>query len=553
MLIPTQTIPALTIFGNYNRKYAILKLMSNSNVQKGLVAPLVIIIAVVVGIIGTLLFKQTNNTAQNTLSSSPTQTPSPTPTQTSTPTATSSGTETEATKPATFNPRPMDAPADESVFKAVNVTDTQPKEADNRTDAQRQQELNQRDQDGTKEGIASNIINQNFTTFDFRAIDFPLSTPRPSNNSILYNAIGRLRALNINPSPSPALSPTPTTQTSNDKKWAMVVILNWVLIHDDKDPASNGEAQFVIGAKSGDIEQHSAAPFVNWYEVNNGSKAKVNRPIFVAPWDKLGDKVAIWISAVDNDSLPEWANDIIKKSTSLYNGLGLLYQTGAASQANSFVTNSFLGWLGSEEHIGTLTKVLSKSDNYGFGQGPFTKEYEERFGDATFNYDVVRVPIPQKPLKVDIALKKIYGGETGDYDYAGGDGDLYIWTLASDGFAGGSELNAQTKRIPGDGTHGLEDHHDWNVDTNIFSHVTNSPVVFYEVGVWDKDPTSNDDELAIASFRTFPGLIELYSSQGNYIDTVKHDRDGDFPADEGLDADADVEVETKTTSVDSLF
>lgn len=379
-------------------------------------------------------------------------------------------------------------------------------------------------------------VDLTFKVLDFSKLSGLIkSLPTPTPTPFIKSYIGKIKLFSgLTSSPTPTPSPTPAPP-----KKAIVVVLDKVKVHDDEDPALNGEVQIVTSAKTGFTEQTTAWPIKNWDETNSGDTLKIDRPIFVLPKDLVDEKLAIWISVVENDSLPKSASKLIEKSYKISEGTSLLLAdptTFLASYALEKASDKFLDWLGSNELIGTYATVLYKSKNFGMA-GENIKSYTEKKKNATITFTVREVTIPEKPLRVDIKVKKIKVDESGDI--WPNDGDLYVWSYVSDGFDG-QKPHGFTTRTPKKGTHTKEDNSTWNIDTEIFSAKVTGPILYYEIGVWDDDgDTSNDDQLEIVT-------DTLYMNSHKSGEVIKSEKDGD----DGVDASATIEREIRFFAAD---
>jgi hypothetical protein len=283
-------------------------------------------------------------------------------------------------------------------------------------------------------------------------------------------------------------------------KRALAIVLESITVLDDQDPFNNGEMQIMSVVKSGNTLQKSAAPYANWYEVNGGDTVKIEKPIFVLPMDQLGDKVAIAITAMDNDSLPSSAQGLLNLQFDAARFMNSIYGYDHVESAIDWaqgVGQRFMNWLGGEEEIGQHINLLTKSNNYGLKNANDVLTVREKNGDAIFRYKVMQVAIPPKPMRVEVTQKDFEGFETGDS--LGMEGELYFWDYVSDGWDSQGNPAGQATKIPSSGTHDLDDNEDWwNMDKIIYSGLTQSPLIYVESGIWDDDsPTSNDDELGI--------------------------------------------------------
>ena len=510
--------------------------------QKGF-APIIILIVIAAfgaGILGPVVYPQVKLQVEQIIKQKP-QPPAETATESEEETATESAEEVSE-----------EESADKSQTGAINIKvetniaqESKESEAkqkvvieDEENKAKGTGKKDEQEQGQKKEGIEDEPpIDLPFTVLDFSKLSgliAQLSTPTPT--PFIKNYLGKIKLL---PGLTQSLTPTPQPTPAPPKK-AIVVTLDKVKIHDDEDPGPlNGEVQIMASVRTGFTEQVNAWPYKNWDEADSGNTLNVNQPIFVLPKDSVDEKLAIWISVLENDGLPKSAPKLIKKSLKISEGSALLYADPAtflASYALEKATDKFLDWLGSEEHIGTLTTALYKSQNFGMGDGS-EKSYTVRKKNATITYTVREVTIPEKPLRVEIKVKKVKVGESGDI--WPNDGDLFIWTYVSDGFDG-KEPHGMPTRIPKKGTHTKEDDATWNVDREIFSGKITGPLVYYEIGVWDGDPKpSNDDQLEIVS-------DTIYLSDHKAGDVIKESKDGD----DGVDASAKIYREIRFYAAD---
>lgn len=362
--------------------------------------------------------------------------------------------------------------------------------------------------------------------------------PTPTSTPFTSSFIGKIKIPSLFSGSSP--SPTPTPTSPPQPKKAIVVTLDKVKVHNDEDPGPlNGEVQIVTSAQTGFTKQSTAWPIKNWDEADSGNTLKIDRPIFVLPKDLVDEKLGIIISVVENDSLPKSAPKLIDKAFKMSEGTSLLVADPAtflATYALNKATDKFLDWLGSNELIGTYAGVLYKSKNFGMGDES-KKTYTVKRKNATITYTVREVNIPEKPLRVDIKVKKIKVHESGDI--WPNDGDLYVYSFVSDGFEG-EKPHGWKVRTPKKGTHTKEDDSTWNIDKEIFSAKVTGPILYYEIGVWDDDgDTSNDDQLEIVT-------DTLYMDYHKAGEVIKSKKDGD----DGVDAGATIEREVRFYAAD---
>ena len=504
--------------------------------QKGFVIPIIVIIiaAFSIGLAGPVVYPRIKTQVEQITK------PKPTPmSEQSTEFEQSSATQSagESQKPV-VNINVETKIAQESEEKSEPEMKEKQVKEDDEDKAKGTGKKDEEEQGQRKEGIEDEPpLNLTFKALDFNKLyplisNLPIPTPKP-----LTSLIGKIKVYpGLFSSSSPTPSPTPTPVLPRK---AIVVVLDTVKVHDDEDPALNGEIQIVTSTRTGFTEQVTAWPVKNWDEADSGNTLKIDRPIFILPKDLVDEKLGVWISVVENDSLPSSATGLINKSLKISEGSALLLADPAtflAAYALEKALDKFLDWLGGEEHIGTLATVLYKSQNFGMGSEN-KKSFTTKKGNATITYTVWELTIPEKPLRVDIKVKKVKVYESGDI--WPNDGDLYIWTYVSDGFDG-REPHGFTTRIPKKGTHTKEDDSTWNVDQEIISITTQSPVLYYEIGVWDDDgSTSNDDQLEIVT-------DTLYINVHTPGEVIQASKDGD----DGVDASATIEREVRFFAAD---
>lgn len=425
--------------------------------------------------------------------------------------------------------------------KKSTITEKESKDSeDEEGKAEGTGQKDEKEKNQKEEGVENQPpVNLNFKVLDFAKLAGLVKLlPTPTPTPFILKYIGKIKIPSFfsGSTPSPTPTPQPTPVPSNK---AIVITLDTVEIHDDEDPALNGEVQIVASVRTGFKEQLIAWPIKNWDEANDGDVLDIHKPIFVLPKSEIDEKIAMWITVSENDSLPSSATGLIEKAYDISAGSSLIYDNPLSALKDELYAQTigrFLNWLGSEEHIGTYATILVKPFNYGLNNET-KKTITQRKGDATFTYTIREVTIPDKPLRVDVKLKKIKVGENGDYDYAGGDGDLYVWTAVSDGFKD-KEMNALTRRIPSSGLHDVSDNESWNVDEELLSATISGPILYYEIGVWDEDDVGNDDQLEIVS-------DTLFMSDYKAGDVLKISDDGD----DGVDADATIEREIRFYAV----
>lgn len=387
------------------------------------------------------------------------------------------------------------------------------------------------EKDQKQEGIEDEPpVNTTFKILDFSKfyksvllLPTQTSTPTPFVNS----NIGRIKT-----TPKPTPVPIPSNK-------AIVITLDTVKIHDKEDPFSNGEVQIATSIRAGSVEQVNAWPYKNWGEANNGDTLKVRQPIFIYPKDSIDEKLAIWISVVENDSLPKSAPGLIKKATDISSGSNSVYQDPTViSKENLYnqTIDKYTKWLGAEQHIGTLATVLYKSQNFGMGND-HKKSFIVKRKNATITYSVREVDIPKKPLRVAITVLHARADNLpAKYWF------LYMWTNVSDGFEG-KEPHGLAQRYPSEkGVHEIGENSVWAMGDKkqIFSEIITGPVIYYEVGVWGKDKAfSNDDQLEIVS-------DTLYMADYKPGDVIQTSEDGD----DGVSASGTIKREIRFSAAD---
>lgn len=327
----------------------------------------------------------------------------------------------------------------------------------------------------------------------------------------------------------------------------IVVKLKSVQIHNDNDPADNGEIQLVTTVRSGKSVQRTATPYSDWFEANDGNTWYVNKPIFVLREKDMGDKLLIAMTALDNDGLPSWGSELLRAYLTPAEILTSVPDSALGVAGVDFrfdPTNRFISWLSGSEHVGTNINVLAKKANFGIPKNDWRKHFTYRSGNATFDYVVYKSDVPKKAHQVDVTLKSFQGGETGDPAYTvdfyfwsetfSDDGDLYIWSHVTDG---AESTKTSAVRVPGSDFHDVDDGNGWALDRNIYSAVTTSPVIYIESGVWDDDDTSNNDQLVLLTRAIDISTIEKPTT----FNLVSNDTEN------GLDANGRLYIEVKVT------
>ncbi len=102
---------------------------------------------------------------------------------------------------------------------------------------------------------------------------------------------------------------TPTTDTY------IVVVINEIIVHDDTDPAGAGELMLFTFAASGEHVQKMHWPVGIWYSIDSGGKIEKNIPIFALKQSEMGERLALSVTAIDNDQLPGWLETFVNAIT----------------------------------------------------------------------------------------------------------------------------------------------------------------------------------------------------------------------------------------------
>jgi len=305
----------------------------------------------------------------------------------------------------------------------------------------------------------------------------------------------------------------------------IVVTLDRIVVHDDQDPAAEGELQVITLAATSDKAQTMYWPVELWQPVNSGGAVLGSGesydwervPIFSLKQSEMGEKLAISFRAIDNDDLPNWLEallDILSAPASLVGtvvellaDLLPLPPLQAAAYLESQLEEAFNDLVADNEVIGAVTQIYDRAEDWGVRDEP----YVLRRGGMTVSYSIHRVSVP-KGSSLGIKINKIVVRETGDYF----DGEVWFRIRCATGF-GEERIDQVVYRFPRSGTFGwgggntLEGPPGPTVEispgvfqaTNlpIIEFEGNGPFTFLEISVWDEDePELGDDHDLLGHF-----------------------------------------------------
>ena len=276
----------------------------------------------------------------------------------------------------------------------------------------------------------------------------------------------------------------------------IIVELRNVTIHDDTDPYAGGEIEIGTVTMSGRGIPHILTWPIkvqdsSWYEANSGDTVIVNAPIFCEKENEMSDILAIIITAVDNDEIPEW----ISKFFSVWFEVG---QTVAEAVGTY---GPFLKGAIKLEDIGVkaLLDYLSEAEQIGVhGQAYIPSDWQSGFlavteqaGNMTVNYEIRRIEVPVRTPPISVKLLNV----TGIGDEGWGDGatnsEPFIHTRVLNNLTMPETLVQRHDFGPiadvGDDT-------TWSINTEIFRAEAVGPFMHVEIDVWEEDTPSIGDD-----------------------------------------------------------
>lgn len=276
----------------------------------------------------------------------------------------------------------------------------------------------------------------------------------------------------------------------------IIVELKNVTIHDDTDPFASGEIEIGTLSMSGRGVAHILTWPIkvqdsSWYEANTGDTVIVNAPIFCEREDEISDVLAIIITAVDNDEIPEWVTkftnvwfDVAQTVLSAVEGYGPLL--AGVSKLEEIGVEALLNYLSEAEQIGVHGKAFIPLD---WSSGYLT--VTEQAGNMTVNYEIRRVQVPVRTPPISVKLLNVTGiGDEGWGDEVT-DSEPFIHTRVLNNLTVPEQLIQRHDFGPivdvGDGE-------TWTINTEIFRAEAVGPFLHVEIDVWEEDtPWIGDD------------------------------------------------------------
>jgi len=320
----------------------------------------------------------------------------------------------------------------------------------------------------------------------------------------------------------------------------IVVTLDRIVVHDDQDPAAEGELQVITLAATGDKAQTMYWPVELWRPVNSGGSVLGSGesydwervPVFSLKESEMEEKLAISFRAIDNDDLPNWLEGLIEilsapasllaSVVELLADLLPLPPLEAAAYLESQLEEAFNDLVADNEVIGAVTQIYDRAGDWGVREEP----YVVRRGGMTVTYSIHRVFVP-KGSSLGVKINKIVVRETGDYF----DGEVWFRIRCATNF-GEDRIEQIVYRFPRSGTYSwgggntLEGPAGPTVEVSpgvfettklpIIEFEANGPFIFLEISIWDEDePDIGDDHDLLGHFTE----TILYSEAEGFVGT----------------------------------
>ncbi len=277
----------------------------------------------------------------------------------------------------------------------------------------------------------------------------------------------------------------------------IVVELKNVTIHDDQDEAGGiGEIEISTIAMSGQEIPHILTWPIkvqdsSWYEADDGDTVIVDAPIFCERENEISDVLAIIITAIDNDEIPEW----IGTFTDIWFGLGQTLALGvkgygaalkAGLQLEQMGVDALLNYLSEEDLVGVHGKAFIPLD-WGSGYLAVT----ERNGDMTVNYEIRRIQVPVRTPPIAVKLLNVTG--IGDEGWGDEDTDSepFIHTRVLNDLTVPEQIIQRHNFGPKED---VADGETWRINTQIFRLGAVGPFLHVEIDVWEEDTPSIGDD-----------------------------------------------------------
>ena len=269
----------------------------------------------------------------------------------------------------------------------------------------------------------------------------------------------------------------------------IVVELKNVTIKDDHDElGGKGEIEINTIAMSGKGVPHTLTWPIkvqdsSWYEADDGDVINVNAPIFCEPENEISNVLAVVITAIDNDELPNW----IGTFTGIWFGLGqavagLVKGYGqalkGALQLEQMGVDALLEYLSEDDLIGVHGKAFIPSD---WQSGSLS--VIEDSGDMTVNYEIRRIQVPVRTPPIAVKLLNVTGiGDEGWGD--GGDSEPFIHTRVLNDLTLPEMLIQRQDFGPKED---VSEGETWVINKEIYRIGAVGPFLHVEIDVWEED------------------------------------------------------------------
>lgn len=303
----------------------------------------------------------------------------------------------------------------------------------------------------------------------------------------------------------------------------IVAFLSDLVVRNDADAGANGPSGDLVLASAcgtqgaaGRIIQKLHYPTFQWCEVLDGSNVlgwpypgvgpalTTGRPwgipVFALPEERMGETLALSLIGLESDSFTgrdtvTAALDVLKAVAGPLGTLvGGAAVGGVSGVAVGAITDAITAsW--EDDIIAVHTNTLSRADGWGVGRPPIAS-LDSQDGEWLIRYQVQRITIPYE-LQLRVRLNRIIVGKDLDPDGAllwSDDSDVFVVSRVWGGKFAGEIPEQQIHTYPEPGHyHDMEGGGPpWELNAVIFEGAV-GPFLSVEIGVWDKDDTSEDD------------------------------------------------------------
>jgi len=231
----------------------------------------------------------------------------------------------------------------------------------------------------------------------------------------------------------------------------------------------------------------------------------VNMPLFAVKEKEMGDALAIVIVAVENDEKAAWLDKVFEVLSQAGPAIGSIskdpYAKGIATSMKiaSAVWNVLDKIIPEYEQYGVYAKIHLKSEWEGGYLQVFERaaETDNTHSHLMVEYEIKKVLVPLRTPPIEVKLKGARASSWATHDEHGDEGEVFIKTrvLTEEAYKQSalSQLKEYGTKETG-GTIPLDPDDVWRpTDETLFRTDSVGPFLYLEIGIWDKDPGSNND------------------------------------------------------------